>query len=189
MIAYAPLDTRIGRLWAVLTDRGLARLTLPGTGDGAPADVLAFLGGGAREDRAALAEVADAVDAYLAGDPSPFPVPLDMDGVGGFRREVLRAMAAIPRGTVCTYAELAAAAGRPRAVRAAGTGCATNPLPIVIPCHRVVRSDGRLGGYGGGLALKAELLALEGVRVIGDPPRVGGRPPAPAAPDRPRPGG
>jgi methylated-DNA-[protein]-cysteine S-methyltransferase len=172
VIAYAPIDTRVGRLWAVITDRGLARLVLPGLPDRELTDQLPLGRPDAREDPAALAEVADALTRYLAGDPAPFAIPLDLTGVAGFRRDVLEAMATIPRGEAWTYAELAAEAGRPRAVRAAGTGCATNPLPILIPCHRVVRSDGMLGNYGGGVAMKADLLTLEGLAVTGTPPRV-----------------
>lgn len=101
----------------------------------------------------------------VAGDPADAPSGVDWRFVPeGFRRAVLQACAAIPAGEVRTYGELAADAGRPGAARAVGTAMATNPLPLVVPCHRVVRSDGRVGGYGaGGTAYKATLLAAEGV--------------------------
>jgi len=89
-------------------------------------------------------------------------VELDWGATSGFRRRALEAMAAIPYGRTLTYTELAAAAGNPAAVRAAGSACATNPWPVIVPCHRVLRTDGTLGGYLGGLDMKRGLLALEG---------------------------
>jgi methylated-DNA-[protein]-cysteine S-methyltransferase len=88
-------------------------------------------------------------------------VDLDLDAIGGFRRRALEAMAAIPYGQTRSYRELAEAAGNRSAVRAAGGACATNPWPVIMPCHRVLRSDGGLGGYLGGLEMKRGLLALE----------------------------
>lgn len=170
MTVCAPIDTRIGRLWMVLTDVGLARLTLPGLTDRELADEMGGAFGTGR-DPGLVAQVTAQVQAFLAGEPRPFTVPLDLRGVTGFRRRVLDAMATIPRGKVVSYAELAARAGSPRAVRAAGAGCATNPLPLAIPCHRVIRSDGTLGNYGGGVELKVDLLRMEGVAVAGTPPR------------------
>lgn len=115
---------------------------------------------GARERgwaTAARAQVAE----YLAGARAFFSVPLDLAAVPTFQRDVLRAAAAIPFGTVRPYAWIAARIGRPRAVRAVGTALATNPLPLLLPCHRVVRSDGALGGYIFGRPFKGRLLALE----------------------------
>lgn len=101
------------------------------------------------------------------GDPADVPATIDLRFVrGDFRRDVLRACAAIPEGQTRTYGELAAAAGRPRAARAVGTAMATNPLPPLVPCHRVVRGDGRIGNYGaGGTARKIEMLTREGVPI------------------------
>ena len=92
-----------------------------------------------------------------------YPVGLVVDD--GFRRKVLRATARIPYGGVSSYREMAERAGNGRASRAAGTALATNPIPIVVPCHRVLRTGGNLGGYGGGLAMKEALLKMEGVRL------------------------
>ncbi len=98
---------------------------------------------------------------YFAGDRRRFDLALDRRLSSGFRKEAQDAMAMIPYGQVMSYAEVAATAGRPRAVRAVGSACATNPLPLVIPCHRVVRSDGSMGGFAGGVKTKEALLALE----------------------------
>jgi methylated-DNA-[protein]-cysteine S-methyltransferase len=98
---------------------------------------------------------------YFAGRRRLFDLPLDFQLAHGFRRTVLSTLAQIGYGTTASYATVAAAAGNPRAVRAVGTACATNPLPLVVPCHRVVSSDGALGGYVGGAAAKKALLDLE----------------------------
>ena len=91
--------------------------------------------------------------AYLAGDLQAFDLPLRAEGRSGTARHWLTVMATIPYGTTMTYAAFAALAGKPQAPRAAGTACATNPIPIIYPCHRVVRSSGQLGNYGGGSML------------------------------------
>lgn len=101
---------------------------------------------------------------YLAGKRTAFDLEFDVSWVKGFRREVLLECARIPRGEVATYGELARRAGRPGAARAVGNTMRTNPIPIVIPCHRVVASGGSLGGFGGGLDMKQRLLTLEGAR-------------------------
>lgn len=98
---------------------------------------------------------------YFAGSRQRFSVALDLSGSTTFQRRVWRACARIPRGEVRSYAEVARTAGRPRAARAVGQAMAANPIPVVIPCHRVVRSDGSLGGYGLGIRVKRELLRLE----------------------------
>jgi methylated-DNA-[protein]-cysteine S-methyltransferase len=102
---------------------------------------------------------------YLDGRRTTFELELDLSHVTPFRREVLMECARIPRGQVSTYAELARRTGRPNAYRAVGHTMATNPMPIVIPCHRVLGSDGGLHGFGGGLDMKRRLLALEGAAV------------------------
>jgi len=101
------------------------------------------------------------IDEYFAGRRREFDLPLDFSLSKGFRRSVLSHLTDIGYGHTASYAAVAAAAGSPRAVRAVGTACATNPLPVVVPCHRVVRSDGSSGGYRGGPAAKQTLLALE----------------------------
>jgi len=100
---------------------------------------------------------------YFAHQRTQFDLPLDLRLSSGFRREVLAHLPDIRYGETATYASIAAAAGSPRAVRAVGSACATNPLPVVVPCHRVIRTDGTPGGYAGGLEAKLALLALEAV--------------------------
>jgi methylated-DNA-[protein]-cysteine S-methyltransferase len=108
------------------------------------------------------------IAAFLAGDAVDFTIAdLDMEGIEGFERRVLLADFAIPRGRVMTYGGLAAKAGVPGGARAAGNVMAGNPFPLVIPCHRVIRSDGGLGGFGGGLSMKRALLEMEGVAFDG----------------------
>ena len=102
---------------------------------------------------------------YFAGTRQKFTVPLDLTGVTAFRAAVLRELAKVPYGETTSYAQLARAVGNPNAVRAVGSACATNPLPLFIPCHRVLRSDGQLGGYRGGVETKRFLLRLEGIDV------------------------
>ena len=102
---------------------------------------------------------------YLAGKRTAFDVDLELSWVTPFRREVLLACFAVPRGQVATYADLARRVGSPNAARAVGNTMRTNPVPIVIPCHRIVGSNGSLTGFGGGLDVKAQLLQLEGARI------------------------
>jgi methylated-DNA-[protein]-cysteine S-methyltransferase len=108
-----------------------------------------------------LADARRQLDEYFAGRRLRFELPLDWALTRGFRRAVLGAASDIPYGSTGTYRTVATSAGNPRAVRAAGTALATNPIPIIVPCHRVLRSDGALGGYRGGPERKAELLRLE----------------------------
>ena len=115
------------------------------------------------EAPAQLDEARRELDLYFAGKLDRFDLPLDWRLSGGFRRRVLRAIDRIPYGQTRTYTEMARRAGNERAVRAAGTACGSNPIPLVVPCHRVLRTSGALGGYGGGLPMKQALLELEGV--------------------------
>ncbi|MEV4441370.1 methylated-DNA--[protein]-cysteine S-methyltransferase [Streptomyces sp. NPDC049577] len=111
-----------------------------------------------------LAEAADQLTAYFAGRLRAFSLPLDWSLTSGFNRRVLRELAAgVPYGTVVAYQTLADRLGEPSAARAVGTAMGSNPLPVVVPCHRVVESDGGIGGFGPGLESKRALLALEGV--------------------------
>ena len=110
---------------------------------------------------ARLDRLAFEVEEYLTGSRRSFDLPLDLTLTTGFRREVVRHLPEIPYGRTATYTDVAALTGSPRAVRAVGTACAKNPLPLVVPCHRVVRSDGTTGQYAGGPAAKRWLLELE----------------------------
>ena len=104
---------------------------------------------------------------YFSGQRRDFTVPLDFRFVSGFRADVLRELARVPFGETTTYGELARKVGNPKAVRAVGSACANNPLPLLVPCHRVLRADGTLGGYRGGLEAKCLLLELEGIDEAG----------------------
>jgi methylated-DNA-[protein]-cysteine S-methyltransferase len=112
-----------------------------------------------------LDEVRRQLDLYFDGRLHEFDLPLDWQLSKGFRRRALRAIDRIPYGRTRSYTQIARSAGNERAVRAAGTACGANPIPIVVPCHRVLRSGGALGGYGGGLPMKEALLEMEGVEI------------------------
>ena len=115
----------------------------------------------ARDD-AAIRSAAEQIRDYLAGSRTSFELQTELSWVTPFRRDVLLACAAIPRGQVATYGDLARRVGRPAAFRAVGNTMRTNPIPVIIPCHRVIGSDGSLTGFGGGLDIKRRLLELEG---------------------------
>jgi methylated-DNA-[protein]-cysteine S-methyltransferase len=165
-VAVESHDTPLGALLLGATGEGLVRVALPAE---APDEVMEDLARRVsprvlRAPRAAVAAARRQLDEYFDGRRRAFDLELDWRLARGFRREVLRAIAAIPYGSTASYREVAARAGSPNAVRAAGTACATNPLPIVVPCHRVLRADGGIGGYLGGTAAKARLLDLERAR-------------------------
>ena len=161
-VAYRTIDTPVGTLLLAATPAGLIRVAY-GTED--HDKVLAALAArvsprilnAPRRLDAAVREIEE----YFAGRRRRFDLPLDLSLARGFRRAVLSHLPDIPYGHTASYAAVAAAAGSPRAVRAVGTACATNPLPVVVPCHRVIRSDGSFGGYLGGPAAKQLLLNLE----------------------------
>ncbi len=169
--SWATLESPIGTLGIAVTAEGLLRVVFDareehatraveqlarrlGTGPAAPSGTLHRL----------LAETRGQLGDYFDGRLRVFTVPLDWSLTGGFNRRVLRALAAhVPYGTVVGYQDLARRVGEPGAARAVGTAMGANPLPVVVPCHRVVESDGGIGGFGGGLEVKRALLALEGV--------------------------
>ncbi|RIL10729.1 cysteine methyltransferase [bacterium] len=162
-VAYRTLDTPVGRLLLAATERGLVRVAFEVEDHDAVLQRLAdrlsprILHAPARLDAAARA-----IDAYFAGRRTGFDLPLDLSLSHGFRRLVLEHLTRIAYGRTESYADVARTVGRPTAVRAVGSACAANPIPVVVPCHRVLRSDGSLGGYLGGLAVKSALLRLEG---------------------------
>lgn len=161
-VAYAEMDSPIGPLTLSATRRGLARVDFAKADDVLEYVALALSPRVVRSPE----RVDDArrqLDEYFAGSRTKFSVRLDWSSIGGFRREVLRATAGIPFGQVITYKEVARRAGNDRAMRAAGSALGSNPVPVIVPCHRVLRTGGGLGGYGGGLDKKRFLLELEGV--------------------------
>ena len=161
-IAYTTIDTPVGPLLLAATGRGLIRVAYAAQDHDAVLQALAdqvsprIVRAPARLDQAAR-ELGE----YFAGTRRAFGVPLDWSLSAGFRRTVLAHLPEIGYGATASYADVAALAGSPRAVRAVGTACATNPLPVVVPCHRVVRADGAAGGYLGGPEAKRALLTLE----------------------------
>jgi methylated-DNA-[protein]-cysteine S-methyltransferase len=162
-ISYAAVDSPFGPLLAAGTRSGLVRLAFPEESTDEVLERLsARLSPKIVESPAALDPARRELDEYFAGSRQRFELPLDWSLIGPFAQRVLRATAAIPFGKVSTYTDVAAQAGSPRGSRAAGNALGSNPIPIVIPCHRVLRSGGALGGYGGGLDRKRHLLALEG---------------------------
>jgi methylated-DNA-[protein]-cysteine S-methyltransferase len=165
-ISFGLLESEFGTITLALSARGLVRLALPTEPTAHVVDGLQRrYGGDIREGGPALDAARRTVEAYLAGHDQSLDVPVDWRIARGFTLTSLQRLAEVPYGTTVTYRELAARAGNERAPRAAGAACATNPVAIVVPCHRVLRSDGGLGGFGGGLEMKEALLRLEGVRI------------------------
>jgi methylated-DNA-[protein]-cysteine S-methyltransferase len=160
-VAVAPVDAPFGRVWVAVTARGLARVSYDAYDD-LLADLAARLSPRVLEAPSRADEVRRQLDAYFAGERAAFDLALDWSLVRTpFQRRVLEATAAVPYGASVTYTEVATSAGNPKAVRAAGSALGANPLCIVVPCHRVLRAGGGLGGYAGGLDAKRWLLARE----------------------------
>jgi methylated-DNA-[protein]-cysteine S-methyltransferase len=165
-VAYATIDSPVGSLLVAETRKGLVRVSF---GENYPHDrVLSELAEDVSprvlEAPVRLDAIRRQLDEYFEGRRTEFDVPLDWRLTHGFGRRVLRHTAQIPYGRVSTYKTVAGEAGSPRGARAAGNALGANPIPIVVPCHRVLHSGGGLGGYGGGIERKVFLLELEGVR-------------------------
>lgn len=161
-VAYRTLETPVGPLLLAATETGLVRVAFEREGFDAVLESLAQrISPRVLEAPHRLDAAAAELDEYFAGRRHSFDVPLDFALSSGFRRSVQTSLPGIDYGRTRSYKEIAELVGSPRAVRAVGTACATNPLPVVLPCHRVLRSDGGLGGYIGGLEAKTALLSLE----------------------------
>jgi methylated-DNA-[protein]-cysteine S-methyltransferase len=165
-LSWGRVDSPLGPLHVGVSARGLARILLPSE-DSSRVVPRASRG---------LVDATNQLEEYFAGERREFTMPVDWSLARGFRLRALEEIGRIPYGETVTYRELARRAGNERAARAAGHACAMNPLPIVLPCHRVVRSDGDLNWYTGGLQNKELLLRLEGLRLTyrGRRPRVAG---------------
>ncbi len=159
-VAYDVVETPLGALLVAASPHGLCRISYDPDPE-RELDLLARLHG-TRVLRTELEEPRRELDEYFAGRREAFDLPIDLGRVGEFPRRVLVELARVPFGSIVTYGELAARVGRPRAARAVGMVMNRNPVPIVLPCHRVVGVGGRLVGYGGGLHRKERLLRLEG---------------------------
>jgi methylated-DNA-[protein]-cysteine S-methyltransferase len=161
-VAYRTLDTPVGPLLLAATETGLVRVAFEREGFDAVLQALATkISPRVLEAPRRLDAVATELEEYFAGRRQSFDVPLDYTLSSGFRQIVQRHLPRIGYGHTRSYKEVAELVGSPKAVRAVGTACATNPLPVVVPCHRVLRTDGTLGGYLGGLDAKRALLTLE----------------------------
>jgi methylated-DNA-[protein]-cysteine S-methyltransferase len=165
-VAYATVDSPVGPLVAAVTPRGVLRLGYDHERLDRFLEELAERISPRIVEAPGMPGILDPLrrqlDEYFEGRRTKFELPLDWRLSRGFGRRVLRRTARIPYGSVATYSEVAADAGSPRGSRAAGNALGANPIPIVVPCHRVVRRSLDLGGYGGGLERKAYLLELEG---------------------------
>jgi len=162
-IAYAKLDSRIGTVWVASTTTGLCKISL---GQERAGPFLSWLSrnldaGDPREAPDVMGAATTQLREYLSGQRRDFDVPLDVRGTT-FQRAVWSQVARIPYGATATYGDIAQLVGKPRASRAVGGAVGANPLPIVIPCHRVIGARGDLTGFGSGLAIKEALLRLEG---------------------------
>ena len=163
-VAYASLDSAVGELTVFVTPRGVVRVAFADEPREAILEEMAerlsprILAAARPTD-----EARRQLDAYLAGERRAFDLPLDWTLIRGFAVGILRATAPVPYGSTSTYRDVAAAAGSPRAARAAGNALGSNPIPIIVPCHRILHASGGLGGYAGGLDRKRTLLRLEGV--------------------------
>lgn len=161
-IAYRTVDSPLGPLLIASTDAGVVRLAFGVQGhDRVLDDLAASISPRILRMPRKLDRAATELDQYFRGLRTAFTVPVDMQLAHGFRRSVLDRLPHIPYGRTAGYAEIATAAGRAHAARSVGTACAKNPVPIIVPCHRVVRSDGSLGGYVGGPDAKRNLLDIE----------------------------
>jgi len=158
-------ETDLGWVGVALSDRGLREITLPHKSRDDALCRVAEFGADEPVTKAEAAKLDRMVNALVSGRPHNNGISLDWTGITPFRRAVMEECARIPIGCTLTYGELAAKVGKPQAARAVGHVMATNPFPLLVPCHRVLGSDRTLHGYGGGLPMKAALLKAEGVEV------------------------
>lgn len=161
-VAYRIVDSPLGSLLLASTQNGLARVAFESEDHDRILELLSEkLGSRILRDAKRLDAAARQLDEYFSGQRQGFELALDLTLSTDFRRQVQLQLGQIAYGQTCSYAQMAQQIGKPKAVRAVGSACATNPIPIVLPCHRVLRTDGSLGGYLGGLEAKSELLKLE----------------------------
>jgi len=163
------MDSPLGEVWLASTERGLCQVSLSGRESFLAALRRRFPDASLEEDENRNRGAVEQLREYFAGKRTEFDLPLDLQGTA-FQLRVWSELRKVPYGYTVSYAELARRIGKPRAVRAVGQANHHNPVPIVVPCHRVVGSDGRLVGFGGGLELKKKLLELENVSVSSEGP-------------------
>ncbi len=163
-VYYCAVAAPVGRILVAASDAGLVRISFPQSEASFVAELRERLGANVVRSPARTADIVHQLRAYFAGERRRFDVRLDLRHITSFQRRVLLAAARVPAGQVVSYGEIARRIGSPRASRAVGQALHYNPVPIVIPCHRVIAAGGRIGGYGGGLTRKRKLLRLEGAR-------------------------
>jgi methylated-DNA-[protein]-cysteine S-methyltransferase len=161
-VAYDVVESPLGSLFVAVTDRGLARISYDADQEAEVERLARSYGVRVLRSSAPIEPARRELDEYFEGKRRSFDLPLDLAQVADFNRLVLRELARVPYGEVVTYGELATRAARPHAARAVGTVMNRNPLPIVLPCHRVIGANGKLIGYAGGLERKETLLRHEG---------------------------
>ena len=161
-VYYTGIDSPIGTIWAAATKAGLLQVNFPRPEAAFVASLRRRIDAKIVRDPERFDKLGGSMRGYFDGERVAFELPLDLRGTE-FQKAVWRTTFRIPYGRLSSYGRLAAAVGRPRAARAVGNAVGSNPLAIVIPCHRVIRSDGSLGGFGGRPDLKRYLLSLEGV--------------------------
>jgi methylated-DNA-[protein]-cysteine S-methyltransferase len=166
-VAYDLVDTPVGRLLVAITDRGLCEISYDPEPEREAEGLARAFGVRVLRSPRPIDPARRQLDEYFAGKRRSFDLPVDLRLARDFGRTVLQELARVPYGELTTYGTLAARAGHPRAARAVGTVMNRNPVPIVLPCHRVVGSTGALVGYGGGLERKRALLELEGALLPG----------------------
>ncbi len=160
-------DSPVGPLYTEVTAKGVRRVDLLSPERASGSRTRTYIEPSERQaandgERAILDALANQIDDYFDGSRPDFELPLDVDTGSDFQRRIWQTISNIPHGEVQSYAEVAIRAGYPNAFRAVGTACGANPVALVVPCHRVVASGGKLGGYGGGLEMKVWLLRHEG---------------------------
>jgi methylated-DNA-[protein]-cysteine S-methyltransferase len=161
-VAYDLVDSPVGTLLVAATERGLCRIAYDAEPEREVERLAHGFGVRVMRSQRPIDSARRQLDEYFSGERQRFDLAVDLEALADFNRRVLRELARVPYGEVVTYGELAARAARPRAARAVGTVMNRNPLPIVLPCHRVIGSNGKLVGYAGGLERKESLLRLEG---------------------------
>jgi methylated-DNA-[protein]-cysteine S-methyltransferase len=167
-VAYDVADSPVGPLFVAVSERGLCRISFDAEPERQLDSLARAFGGRVLRSPRPLDEVKRELDEYFAGERRTFDLKVDIERLTPFNRSVLEELARVPYGSLTTYGALAGQAGKPRAARAVGTIMNRNPIPIVLPCHRVVGSTGSLVGYAGGLERKETLLRLEGALLVGD---------------------
>lgn len=166
VVYYDGILSPIGEIWIAGSEKGLLKIDLLVSEEQFLADLRKITSSKPIRDARRFTKIEGMLDEYFRGNKVIFDIPLDLNGTE-FQKDVWRAIYKVPFGRLSSYGRIAEEIGRPKAVRAVGDAVGANPLPIVIPCHRIIRADGGLGGYGGGIDLKLYLLSIEGIIEMG----------------------